>query len=327
MFGGVWTTGRGAGQCAFVPLFHEWQASVLAAYRAANYLEALRLATDAHARLPRRHAKTWYWRACFLSLLGSPGDALFALQTGLVEGCWWDPEMLDTDPDLGAARALAGYAQIHAECCRRQALARERSRPECVVISPASAGWDPRSILFLHWWGDTARGSVEIWQPLVNRGWTLVAPQSSQPADSESFCWDDRDLALHEVRKHLEDCRTRWRLPAEGMVIAGASQGAAIAAQVAVEVGLPWLGVIPSFAEGCSPGRGAGALVLGETDPANARSLALAKTLESGGVPMLVRTVPGAGHDITAMVVEEAAKVLGALAGDAADSDDLSEGG
>ncbi len=311
----------------------KWRAAVLAAHAAADSAEGLRLAEAARADLPARRGITVYWRSCFLALAGRPAEALGALEAGMVEGAWWDPDMLDTDPDLAALRPLPGFAALRGECERRRLSARTSSRPRCLVISPSTASWDPRSVLFIHGRGDTAREFARIWQPLVDQGWTLVVPQSSQPHDSESFCWDDRELALQEIRRHLEDCAGKWGLPADGMVAAGASQGASLATDIAREAGLPWLCLIPTFPRTWDPSRPAapagherGSVIIGETDQENARSLRVVESLRASGIPVSVRTMKGIGHELPVEASTLAAEALRELVGASPAGELLSEG-
>jgi predicted esterase len=133
---------------------------------------------------------------------------------------------------------------------------------------------------------------------LVDEGWTLVVPQLSQP-------WDDRDLARREVRTHLEECRTRRGLDPARIVMAGASQGAPLAAEIANEAGLPWLCVIPDFPAGYDASRLAavprhtrGVFLLGEDEPANTRARPVIASLEAAGAFIQVRTMPGAAREL-----------------------------
>ncbi len=160
------------------------------------------------------------------------------------------------------------------------------------------------------------------WRPLVDEGWTLVLPQSSQPFAPGRFCWDDRELALREVRQHLDDSRRKRALSMDGLVIGGASQGAPLAVDIACEAGLPWIAVIPEFPRDYElsrllavPGRTRGAMIIGELDPAATRAHSIAAVLRSGGVAVSVRGVPGVGHDLLPPMVQAATEALRELAG------------
>ena len=301
-------------------VFNRIYDSVMNAHAAGDYAAALQAARDGHDQLTVERVRTWYWQACLLSLLGDPEEAVAALESGLDEGAWFNPDMLDLDPDLQAARSRAGLQPIRRECEERRNQRRSESRPQCLVLSPSSALWDQQTLMVLHRRGDSARHFADRWGGLVDEGWTLVVPQSSQPWDSAGWCWDDVDLAHNEVRAHLEDCRTRRGLDLSRIVIAGASQGAPLAAEAAQEAGLPWLCVIPSFPSGYDTARLAavprhtrGAFMIGENDSSNARTRRIIETLEAAGAVIATATMPGVGHELPQDLARHASDILKTL--------------
>lgn len=300
--------------------FSRHQAALFAAHAAGNYQMALDIALTAHRECPTDHARTWYWQACVHSLLGNTEEALAALHAGLAEGVWFSPRMLDTDTDLDSVRGTRQFAGIREECDRLRKARQAASRPECIVLAPASAIWEQQALLLLHQWGQSARSFAEYWRPLVDEGWTLVAVQSSQPCDSSGFCWDDHDLAQQEIRQHLNDCRRKRGIAPESMIIAGASQGARLALESAHEAGIPWLCVIPSFPTGYDvtsltavPLHTRGAFLLGERDPANARTRPVISSLISAGALVEERTMAGIGHELPDDFAVQAGHMLAGL--------------
>jgi predicted esterase len=297
--------------------FEQIRSALFTAYESGRFADALVHAEAAHAAWPAHHADTFYWRACLLSLLDRPDEAVLALGEALEGGLWWSPAMLDEENDLAAVRYRPDFSAIRARCAGRWEEARAAARPHSIIIAPSSALWEPRSLLFLHWWGGSARESAARWQGLVDQGWTLVAAQSSQPCSPQRFCWDDREAALREVRGQLEHAYRERAVPADGMVLAGASQGAAIAIEAAAEAGLPWLAVIPTLPRDLDlsrlpgvPHRTRGAFLLGADDPATARAVSAAEMLKAGGGRVSVRIVPGVGHDQVPAMVPVAAELL-----------------
>jgi len=259
--------------------------------------------------------RTWYRKACQLSLLGDVKGALAALRSGLDEGVWFNPQTLRTEAELDAIRPELD--PVVRECEDRQRRRQEDARPQCLVLSPSSALWDQQTLLVLHRRGDEARRFAEYWTPLIDEGWTLVVPQSSQPWDSASWCWDHTDVARREVRTHLEECRTRRGLDPARMVVAGVSQGAPLAVETAGEAGLPWLCVIPSFPAGFDvtplmavPRHTRGVFLLGENDPGNARARPVIAALEAAGALIQTRTMAGAGHEMPEDFARHASDVL-----------------
>jgi predicted esterase len=290
------------------------------AHAAGNYASGLQIARAAHQECPGAHVKTWFWQACMHSLLGNSLESVSALRAGLNEGLWWSPQLLDGEHDLDHVRESPGFNEIREECVKQFHERQAHSRPECLVLAPSTATWEPRSLFVIHRRGDTASQFAEHWGELVNEGWTLIVPQSSQVYNSMGFCWDNVDLARQELRNHLDDSRRKRGIDTDGMVIAGASQGGRLALEVAHESGVPWLCAIPSFPAGYDvspliavPTRTRGAFLLGEQDAANVNSRRVITALESGGVHVVARTMKDVGHDLPEDFPVQVADILRAL--------------
>jgi predicted esterase len=104
------------------------------------------------------------------------------------------------------------------------------------------------------------------------------------------------------------------------MVIAGASQGASLALELAHEAGVPWLCAIPSFPASydvsnftAAPAHTRGVFLLGEHDVASRSARQMISTLESGGVQLIARTMKDVGHDFPDDFSSQVADALRAL--------------
>jgi predicted esterase len=285
--------------------FDELRSSLFSAHAAGDYDRGLQIALRAHDEHPDERECTWYWRACMLSLLDRGAEAVAALEDGLREGVWYSPSLLDDDPDLESVRGLPGFRVVRDACEARRRQAAVTARPSCSVLAPASVPGAPRAIMAFHQRSQSARAFTRHWAPLVDEGWTLVVPESSQPFGSGSFCWDDHERAMAEARRHLEDCVRLRGLSAERMVIAGASQGARLALELGREAGLPWLCVIPGlpagYEAGPASGRGPGvrgAFILGERDPHSIRGRSIMDALRFSGTDVREVVMPGVGHEL-----------------------------
>jgi predicted esterase len=309
--------------------FVRHQSALFSAYFAGLYEEALKVAREAHTEHPLDHGHTWYWQGCLNSLLGRPAAALDALRAGLDEGSWFNPGVMDDDPDLDAVRGLPGFTAIRDECARRLEAKRGTTKPECLVMAPATTLWEPKTLVALHQRGQSARTFSEHWRPLVDEGWTVVVPQSSQPCDSGTYCWDDDATARAEVRQHLDDCVRRRGISAESFVIAGASQGARVALECGLEAGVPWLCAIPGFPSGfdvaafggaapAAYGSGSGrcAFILGERDGHNARTKPVIDSLASSGWAVKQHVMPGVAHVLPEGFIAAASEALRWLTGE-----------
>ena len=242
----------------------------------------------------------WYTRARQMGREGRAAEALAELRAGLDAGAWYNPEALVTEPDLAAIRP--GLPPILHACEERRRQCRAAARPQCLVLSPSGALWDQQTLFLLHGRGETARGFTNLWRPLVDEGWTLVVPQSSQPLDSARWCWDDLDAARREVMAHLEDCRTKRGLDPARIVVAGEGQGGRLAAEIAAETGMPWLCVDPEFPRDYD-------YRLLDSVPGSTRGVFLLSTTKLPVPGMDVKTFPGIGADF-ARHASEALRLL-----------------
>lgn len=261
---------------------------------------------------------SWYAQACLLGRQRRAEEALAALRAGLDEGSWYNPEALVTEPGLVDVRPLLD--PIVQECKDRRSRRRAETRPLCLVLSPSTTLWDQQTVLLLHGRADSARHFAEPWRALVDEGWTLVVPQSSQPWDSESWCWDDEDRARREILTHLDECRMKRGLDPARMVAAGASDGARRAVEIGHEAGIPWLCVIPTFPAGYDaaplasvPRHTRGVFLIGENDPENVWSRPVLSALQGAGASVEVRTMPGVGHELPPDFAVRASEALGLL--------------
>lgn len=81
-------------------------------------------------------ARLVFWRACFTSLTGRPAEALAVLEDGLEGGVWWDPQLLDRDPDLAVMRQLDGYETLRSRLLDHQQRVATTTAPELLVELP-----------------------------------------------------------------------------------------------------------------------------------------------------------------------------------------------
>jgi predicted esterase len=143
---------------------------------------------------------------------------------------------------------------------------------------------------------DPAKEAIGAWKEAADqRGFFVVAPQSRTPA------WNTREKATDGkfVRACLSELKTRYRVDPERVLLAGFSDGADFAAQLAREDAAVFAGVAP-FMMTAAPALKEGMpvyLVLGGRDPGLERivgGLEKAKPLPRG---VHVNLVSDAGHE------------------------------
>jgi hypothetical protein len=153
---------------------------VFTLYSDRRYDELHVLLDGAVERFPNRRSRITYWQACVDSLRGEPERALERLRRGVDEGMFWPENSLHTDPDLAAARALAGYGQMTEDARRsaERANSNRPEKPEVLLFAPES---EPvRGLLIgLHMYARSAAESVPHWRPATKEGLVVAVPEST----------------------------------------------------------------------------------------------------------------------------------------------------
>jgi len=295
--------------------FEELQTQMFDLYLAHDLAGALEAAESASGLYPDKSTKTAYWKACILSLMGRPEEAVSALAQGLADGAWWAPAMLSQDADLEAARTLPQMAEVLAETDRRRRAAQAHAKLELFTLAPRSRsdgltghdGAPPPLMLALHWRNGSGPEFIELFRPAADDlGFLLASAQSSQMCAKGQYCWDDQALGEAEVAQALAGLRASHRFDADKVVLAGASQGGRLA--ITMSLALPLCGfivVVPAIrsVEQFTPyirsavERGMkGYIITGERDHFLSGAKDLKRLLDSNGIPCRMEVVPRMSH-------------------------------
>lgn len=252
-------------------------------------------------RLALAPEDTWWRRAARLIETGNRESALELLERTLEEGALWRTRPLES-PSFDPIREDPRFRTVEAEATRRAAAL--GSRPQLHVFPPPRSHLRPRLLLGLHGATSSAAGFWPHWLPATELGYLLAVPQSSQPASADAFCWDDAELAERELAEHARTLSREYDFDPEGAVLAGYSQGAALAfrlAQRAVPLDARrFLLAAPSlFDPPIDRARAPllrGAVVRGDQDPYGERFPAFQEACAKAALALQVEVVEGLGH-------------------------------
>lgn len=281
---------------------------VFALYGEGRLPEALAVVEETSAELPGWRSRTIYWRACLLSLLGRPDEAMAALRSGLDAGLWWRPDWLTTDQDLEPLWDLPEFAEIVSASERGQAAANSgrSERPEIRMFRPSG---EPRGLLVaLHMYGVTAGESAPHWQPATEEGFVVAVPESTTAQADGRPCWDDDETASRDVAWAIEEARAQAP-GVDDLILAGASQGGMRAIEMAlrgepgnarafigVVAGLADLDLLEQTAEAAARRGVRGWLLTGDHDAAQQAVELLHAQLSGAGIACRLDVIPGLGH-------------------------------
>jgi predicted esterase len=202
--------------------FAEVRRRVFAAYAMGSFQDGLDAITQGRTEHPDQDETLTFWEACLSSMGGDPGHALAALTAGLDRGLAWHPKML-ADPDLDAARELAGWDEFERRSANMiLALAEERPEP-LVRLSPRPVG----TVIALHGGGAVPGDFYSEWAAAVPAEWTLITPIGDVPRSGGRWAWP-YDFSTSSLVEALDGQPLH-----EPIVMAGFSQGAGLALKAA----------------------------------------------------------------------------------------------
>lgn len=283
--------------------------AIFSAYAEADYGEALERVKAFAVRFPDDPESTVFWQACLESRLGVVDDAIETLRAGINVGLWWPPEVLLNDPDVEPLRDHPAFHELKETCAERLAAAQAIAQPELTVLRPDSSE-NGALLIALHPRGRTQRRFPAQWEAARASGALVAFPRSSQVFSMTTRLWDDRARGKHEVRTAFERLVEEERFDPSRVVLAGSSQGAAVALEMALAADLPrCAGVIAvapakledvdlesSLAAAAHHGLRI-ALVSGELEPRFDEIAEFHAQLTSHGIVSRLDIVTGVGHD------------------------------
>lgn len=212
-----------------IRIFGDLSTRVLECFAAEAYEEAHALVNRHGDLFPDERWHVDYWRMILSVLVGEGERANPILESAVESGMWWPERYLGQeefepylDPDLVAT------------CYRRREAAIAGSQPELKLHLPADSKPAAPLLFVLHRnHTDVARDGAN-WMPVLDLGWGLALPQSSQLTGLKTHVWDDRERALAEIDDHAAALQSRSEVDLERVVTAGYVTGGNLAIRLAL---------------------------------------------------------------------------------------------
>lgn len=204
-------------------------------YAEDRFDDALVLARKMRTDFPERTAAVAHAEAGLLSATGRADEAIGVLHDLVDVGRWWSPSQL-ADPDLAALATRTTYRGLATTMLERAQDALVAGRAVQPVIGVETPDGPIRSsVVALHMMGVSGAETATIWAPVTGAGIAVITVESALRNGDGQPCWDDPDLAVRDVQGGVDVAR-RLGVP---VVLAGGSQGAGVAARIALggEVG------------------------------------------------------------------------------------------
>lgn len=197
-------------------------------YREHKFAEALTVVDRLAVEFPDEPASTYFWRICLLSVSGETQKALDVMSLAVSQEMWWTETQLRSDSDLTPLQGNPTFEGLVETCKARQQATAQTTKPDLLVLQPKGKGPFPMMIA-LHGRASSPERELQHWQPLVSQGWIVAMPQSSQPGSPNSYVWDDEWKSIRELNAQYFSIVRELPLDRSKIVVAGFSQGAALA--------------------------------------------------------------------------------------------------
>lgn len=198
-------------------------------YSKQNFQGALELAGQHAADFPEHAPLFYYWRMNFAAHIKEFGEVLRLFKEFVLSGQWFGEVLLRGNPAFGELQGSPEFEALvqknletaEADLNRDFPLLNIRPRERCETED------DPCPLLLvLHDNGGNPAHTLPLWQPPAQFGWLVAAPRSSQAMWKDAFVWDDREIAMQEIAKHLVTLQETYAIDKRSIVIAGSGTGA-----------------------------------------------------------------------------------------------------
>ena len=256
-----------------------------------DYQAALGIIHQNQNKFQDKSAHWLYWKLCFTCLLGQKEKALLVLDQALDSGIWWSPHTLSSESDLEIIRNEDAFLKASEAMAKLYESARSTAKPILLRVGKDTAAY---RILNLHWRDDNIEIYARFFYPL-DQDLQMLLIQSSQPASSRGFCWDDHSIGRSDIEACLGSEMEKVDL------ILGSSQGGSLAFRLACERHWPYLGVMPAMGDlnlikSCFWPEGKYRLLIGSQDRFYSTSQQVDLMIRNSGGNSRLITMGDAGH-------------------------------
>ena len=216
--------------------FRRFRSEVIKKYQSKDYAAALNLIDLEAGSFPEEQAQIAFWQVFLLALSEKTGMALATLRQAIDAGYWYSPQSLQEDTDLASLQDNPEFKRLAVICAERFHEASQKTSPEWLLAFPANDAPKPYPLLVtLHGRSTNAAKTLPFWQSVCARGWTVAALQSSQVIGMNSYCWDDQERAIREVKASLAELLHSYPLDQDRVLLGGFSQGGGLAIWLALQ--------------------------------------------------------------------------------------------
>ncbi|MHA2245013.1 MAG: alpha/beta hydrolase [Candidatus Hodarchaeales archaeon] len=281
-------------------------------YSSGKYEEAMNIDKDLVKEFPELKTAIYYSMIASASKKNDYKLSCEFLKEIIDEGGWYSELILRQSPSLNPLQGMPEFEDLV-----NISVSRSKQSPKTVNITVIPDNTDPPFplMLSLHGGGGFIKDEYEYWKPIVNQGYVLGIPRSTNLYWSgiDSAYWPDYESAVKEIKNYLDKMNSNNIIDPKRLFLGGFSQGGGLAVQMALTGDIPACGFVV-----VAPGGGMidepdkwqslidesknlklrGMIIRGTEDLAISRDKIhdLVKLLNDTGIPCEFLEYPGLGH-------------------------------
>lgn len=214
-----------------------------------NYTQAHKMLVDVEVDFPEKRHLIRNYQVRVLAQQGEVEAAIHCFEKSLTDGYWFAGHWMNPDdPDFSNIAHLPKFTALRNESLCLLEEARAKSTPELHLYPPPKISEKVSLLYVLHGNNSNAQESYEQWQSVIERGWLLATPQSSQLMGPHAYVWNDRAIAENETRQHVATITSQFDV--DRIVVGGFSRGAGFGIVAIFSDIIPsnaFIGVTPVF--------------------------------------------------------------------------------
>ena len=221
--------------------FFELMTDVDTLYQAKKYQQAgAKLETNL-ATFPHRRDTIFFWLINLYAHINKD-RAIEIFREAIDDGYWYTSDALSyEDQDLKPLCEDSEYQRLRAISIERYEAARALTKPELNIY--ASGDGPLPALIALHGNYSNAEKATAQWTSVVDDGWLVAVPQSSQIAGADQYVWNDSEISISEVNAHYATLKERG-INEDQVFIGGFSMGGGLALLLALANEIPARGYI-----------------------------------------------------------------------------------
>ncbi|MBK5448135.1 alpha/beta hydrolase [Bacillus sp. TH22] len=170
-------------------------------------------------------AQIYNFKYALASAAGLEEEALNLMKKAIIEnGFWYGSEYLISDDDLKPLHKFEEFHRMVQLCKEREELAKKSEQAD---VKYKYSKQTENLLITLHGDQENIQIIEPYWNSVMEQGFMLALPQSSQIQFSDGYVWDNIERGREELKGHYN--KIKVNKPFENIIIGGFSAGARVA--------------------------------------------------------------------------------------------------